>query len=290
MNKYLKGAFVANAASMGFNWIYNLPYLEKLSQTQSLVFQAVDPLKYKRAGKSYLAYPNAKIGDLSAQGHIAKQLYNALYENSELTTDAYKQIVLEMIKPGGTYEGWVESYGKKLVYNQLIEQLNIEAKPIIQTDDQLVGFVPYIVCKELNLPSEKAWVLAQAFTNIDTYNQFYLVFDQLFENLKSINMNAALKNVVSICPQEYQENINHAIDMNDTNSFIINHSGTACHIHHAIPLIFHILAHTNSYEEAVQLNVKIGGASCDRGMMIGAIYSQVSTIPEEWSNLTNLKL
>ena len=52
----------------------------------------------------------------------------------------------------------------------------------------------------------------------------------------------------------------------------------------------HILAHTNSYEEAVQLNVKIGGASCDRGMMIGAIYSQVSTIPEEWSNLTNLKL
>ena len=125
MNAFLKGAFVANAASMGFNWIYNMTYLEKLSQSQSLVFQPVDPQKYKRAGKSYLGYPNAQIGDISVQGEIAKWLYSALSSNPSLDIEAYEQLLYEMIRPGGSYHGYIESYGKKFVYNKLVEQLKI---------------------------------------------------------------------------------------------------------------------------------------------------------------------
>jgi hypothetical protein len=53
MNSMFQGALVANAAAMGFNWVYNMPYLERLAAEQSLVFQPVDPAKYKRAGKAW---------------------------------------------------------------------------------------------------------------------------------------------------------------------------------------------------------------------------------------------
>lgn len=282
MLKYLNGALVANAASMGFNWIYNIPYLEKLSQTETLVFQKIDPLKYKRAGKSYLAYPNAQIGDVSAQGEISKWLYSALLLDKDMNRESYRSLVYAQIKPGGLYEGYVESYGKKLVFNKIVDELNLSIDYQEYHDDQLIGFIPYLVCKELGLPLDLAWELAQGFTDIVDYKDFYQVFDQLFNDLDQMSMVDALKKVSKIVPKKYVEPIKHALEMKDTNKFIIEHSGTACHIHHAIPLIFHILAHTNSYEDAVKLNVKIGGASCDRAMLIGAIYAQISDIPKDW--------
>ena len=39
MDKYIKGALVANAATLGFHWIYNPEYLENLSKKQSLLFK-----------------------------------------------------------------------------------------------------------------------------------------------------------------------------------------------------------------------------------------------------------
>jgi len=289
MNQYLKGALVANAASMGFNWVYNMPYLERLSLEQSLVFQPVDPQKYKRSGKSYLAYPDARIGDVSAQGEISKWLYQALDKNPELTRSDYKDLIFNQIQPGGSYHGYVESYGKKLIINQFNESMKFIETPLKITDDQLVGFIPYLVCKELGLGVDKAWALAQAFTDISDYKVFFDVFDFVFDTLKQGTLKEALEKSMSLAPKSYQEHLKLAIEMDDTKAFIINHSGTACHIPHALPLIYHILSHSSSYEEAIKKNTQIGGASCDRGMLIGAIYAQVSAIPNAWIKLSNLE-
>ena len=288
MLKFIQGALVANAASMGFNWIYNMPYLERLSQTESLIFQKPNPDQYKRAGKSYYVYPRAEIGDVSIQGEVLKWLYKEVLLDNNLSRETYKKLIYNHIKPGGSYEGYVESYGKKLVFNSIIDELNLDLEKQTYHDDQLVSFMPYLVCKELDLPLDKAWDLAQAFTDIEYYKAFFNVFDQLIANLSHMNMTESVDHILPLVPQNFQASIELAIKMNDTKKFIINHAGIDCHIHHALPLIFHILTHTASYEEAVKLNVKLGGASCDRGLLIGAIYSQISEIPNEWKQKVNL--
>lgn len=290
MDKYLKGALVSNAASLGFNWIYNMPYLEKLANEQSLVFQPIDPAKYKRAGKAYLAYPYAQVGDHSAQGNIAKWLYEALKKTPDLTKEGYESLIFNRIQPGGSYVGYVEAYGKKLIINQFNHMLKFTEDALDINDDQLVGFIPYLVTKELGLPIDHAWTLAQAFTHINDYHQFYIMLDDLFEQLKTKPLNDALKESIDKAPLDYKDVLLKALTITDSKSFVLEHSGTACHIPHAIPLIYHILAHSTSFEEAVKLNTKLGGASCDRGMLIGAIASNVYDIPTDWINQTNLTL
>jgi hypothetical protein len=282
MEKYLKGALVSNSASLGFNWVYNMPYLEKLSSEQSLLFQKEDPNQYKRAGKSYLAYPYAEVGSVSFQGEISKWLYQSLLENKDFSKEAYLDLVFDKVQPAGSYIGYAESYARKLVMNRYLAQFKMPEHQLPQNDDQIVGFIPYLVCKELNLGNIKAFELAQAFTNIEDYLTFYQMFDSIFDLIQSTDLNQAILQSIDLAPPSYQENLKLAISMSDTKAFIINHSGTACHIPHAIPLIIHILYHSKNFEEAVYLNTKIGGASSDRGMLIGAIMSQVSDIPKSW--------
>lgn len=281
MDTLLKGALTANAASMGLNWIYNIVYLEKLKKTEPITFIKPDPAKYKRARKAYFAYPFADIGDVSMQGEIAKWLYTALKDNPELTQEDYKNLIIENIKPGGAYRGWVESYGKKLLFNQMIEEFELDTPKLTIDDDQLVGFVPYIVTKSLGLSNALANQLAKLFSLSDDYYTFYGVFDQIIEDIKTMPLKEALTKSLASVPKHFGFKLTMAVNV-ETKQDILEIVNTSCSIGYAIPLTYYILSHTNSYEEAVTLNTEFGGASCDRGLLIGAIYSQISDIPEDW--------
>ena len=45
--------------------------------------------------------------------------------------------------------------------------------------------------------------------------------------------------------------------------------GRTCYLHEAMPVIFHILAHAQSYTDAVRANIQCGGDSCGRAWIIG---------------------
>jgi len=287
MQKIIQGALTANAASLGLNWIYNIPYLDRLSKEQDLTFTEVDPKKYKRARKAYMAYPNAKVGDVSLQGELLKWLYEALKENPDLTRDEFENLLYDKIKPGGVYEGWVESYGKKIILNHLNKELEIDTEPLSINDDQLVGFIPYIACKALNLSNEKAFELANVFTEDETYKSFYNVFDQLIEDAQATTLKEALKASLTNVPKDFGFKLTMALNT-QTPKDILNIVNTSCSIGYALPLMYTIMHSTSSYEEAVRLNTQFGGASSDRGTLMGALLSTVYDINNEWIELTNL--
>jgi hypothetical protein len=60
-------------------------------------------------------------------------------------------------------------------------RLNLPLLPV--SDDHLVGFVPYLVSKELGLGNDFAWSLAQLFTDKTEYRQFFDMFDYIFDNI-----------------------------------------------------------------------------------------------------------
>lgn len=288
MDKYIKGALVANAATLGFHWIYNPEYLENLSKKQSLLFKKQSNKHYDLAKPSYYVYPNAKVGSYTTQGMMLKWLYERMKINPNISKRDYEELIYHHIKPGGSYVGYIETYGKRLILQRLANDLNItlDEKPLV--DDHLVGFIPYLICKELGLNHHKAWELATAFTSLVEYKLFYQMFDYIFEHIKSVPIKSILEEAISFAPHNYQEKLTQAIKMDDTKLFIKNYAGIACHLPESIPLIYHMLYHSNTYEEIINWNAKIGGASSDRGLLLGAFMSQISNIPDTWIKKTKL--
>lgn len=286
MKRRIESALIGNAAALGFNWIYNMPYLTDLNKTQPLVFQPVEKHHYDAAKKAFYGYPFAKVGDVSFQGDIAYWLYQSLKTNPQMTATDYLDVVYDKIQPGGSYVGYVESYGRELIYNRLTQALKKEHPLITHHDDQMVGFAPYVACQALGLDNAHAWRLAQAFTDNPLYPELYLWFDRIHEALASHTPKAAMQATQPLAPKAWAESVNLALSESDTTK-VTETINTACHIDHAVPLVMHIVAHTEHFQEAIELNTRIGGASCDRGQLIGTLYGDHAQIPTAWLEALN---
>jgi|AntRauTorcE11898_2_1112593.scaffolds.fasta_scaffold00018_45 hypothetical protein len=284
----LKGALSSNAASLGLNWIYNMPYLEKLAHKEPIMFIPIDPAKFKRAGKAVNGYPGAKVGDFSLQGNILKWLYDSLKKTPDFTPEAYKTLLIDYLKPGGPYKGWVESYGRKLIYNALISDLEVDAPSLTLNDGQLVGFVPYIAMKTLKKDPSQAWIFASVLTSNESFKKLFTFFDIIFDSLNAKSLQKAIEKAIEDAPESYKQVFQKAVNTKDIKIFIKdNDLNTACSITHAVPLIVHILYNTKSFEDAVHLNTKIGGASSDRGLLLGAVLSEAYGVPDAFIQKTN---
>lgn len=288
--KYILPALISNAATLGVHWIYDYQFLTNLSNKQSLLFMSQDKLIYDQANPSYYAYPNSQIGDLSVQGLILKWLYQALSSNSEFDQNDYADLLFEQFKPGGTYHGYVETYAKKLVIKKLSESLKFDSSEILINDDHLVGFIPYLVSKELGFSYEKAWSFTRVLTDNVDYLSYFKMFDSIFNRLTNSSLKDALKVSIKLAPISAQKSLEKAIELSDTNPFIADFASRACSIKDAIPVIIHILYHSNSFEDAIAKNASIGGASSDRGLILGPILNQVYEIPEKWIELVSKKI
>lgn len=290
MNKFILPALVANAATLGVHWIYDYEYLQELAKKQSLLFMKQVKEHFDKAQVSFFSYPDAEIGDVTVQGEILKWLYQAMKKNLDFSQEDYSKLLYSKFKPGGTYVGYVESYSKTHVLQLQAKSLRIDfpQKPLM--DDQLVGFMPYLVCKELKLDNKKAWELTKVYSQDEDYYNYFLMFDRLLELLPQVGMKEAIRSVISLAPVKFHIDLQKAIEMNDTNEFIEHFAGRACPIKQSIPLIMHILYQSNSYQEAIEFNALLGGAVSDRSTLIGAIYSQVSEVPQEWIELVSKRL
>ena len=280
MEKLLQFALTGNSSSMAFNWIYNPAYLTALSKKQSLLFQPVLKEHYEKSEKSYFAYPGATVGSVSYQGEILKWLIGALKENPDLTADGYLDLVYEMSKPGGEYYGFVESYTRTLIINRLLKVQRVDLDPLPLNDDNLVGFIPYIATKALGLPLKKAVELTHAMTDIEDYETFFYIFDEMFASLENQSFKEVITEAVEKVPSPLKKRFELALTQS-TDTFIKETVNTACHYPDAVPLIFHILYHTDTFQAALDLNARLGGASCDRGSLIGLFHSVKGTIPSD---------
>ena len=52
---------------------------------------------------------------------------------------------------------------------------------------------------------------------------------------------------------------------------VIHDLGQACFVAEAIPVVFYILSHWTDFTEAIRVNIRAGGDSCGRAMILGAV-------------------
>lgn len=290
MEHLLRNALIGNAAALGLNWIYDMPFLERLSKKQSLTFLKPDQKLYDQSKKSYFAYPLADIGDVSFQGMIAVWLYQTLKTNPQYPFDKYDDLLYKNIKEGSSYQGYIEAYGKKLIE----DRLHMEKDPTFFSrpfeDDQLVGFVPYIVCHQVGLTTTRALKFTHVFGTHPDYLLYFNMLDTFFKRAKQTSHKKVIEEIIEFMPLDKKETFLQAIKMTDTKKYIATYAGTACHIPHAVPVIFHVVYHSQSFEEGLEMNTRIGGASADRGMLIGAMLGEVFNVDDSLIKKTNKTL
>lgn len=279
MNKYIAPALLANASTLGIHWIYDHHFIEELALHEDVLFQVQTKEHYEAATSAYLSYENNSLGDVSVQGNMLRWLYLAMKENPSFSQLDYSKLLYQQFKSGGAYHGYVESYAKKHVLSILAKSLDVEIPAFTVDDDHLVGFMPYLVVKELGLDTKKAWELTQLYSQDEDYYQYFKMFDELLNLLPTHGLKEAIEKVIELGPEKYQTALHKAIEMDDSNAFIDAYSGRACAIKYSIPLVIHIMYHTNSFEEAVRYNSLLGGAISDRNMLLGAFMAQISEIP-----------
>ena len=64
--------------------------------------------------------------------------------------------------------------------------------------------------------------------------------------------------------------------------------GQTCYVSEAVPVVFYLLRHSSSFIEAIRTNIRMGGDSCGRGIILGAVLAAVhgigstAGIPLDW--------
>ncbi len=288
MNKILEASLVGNAYGFALHWIYDPQYIQDLIEKEDVFFKAPQKRHYDDAVSSFYGYPYGQAGDVTTQGLFLLWLSEALHHDPQLSVDEYKSLLLSHIMPGQDYVGYIESYAKKLIANEIA--MTFEKEPIFEMmDDHLVGFVPYIACKALSLPTSKAKELATLFSSDQDYGHLFDMFDVFLNQLNPENKKQLLTQVIDLAPQTFKTKLQHALSEEDDDLFIEHHSGIACVIPQSIPLIFRIIDRASTYEDAMVMNVKYGGAISERAMMLGLVFSHLSEVPTTWSNQLNEK-
>ena len=268
MKHFVTHALLGNAATLGIHWIYNAEYLAELAKKQSILFLKQDPKIFAAAQPSYYAYPNTNVGDVTSQGMFLFWLTQALKTNPNLTQQEYKDLILQQIKPGGDYQGYVETYGHKLIINSLNEKLGLKFPVVPMDDDHLIGFIPYMAVKQLGLSTNKAWDLAQLFTSKEEYPACYQMFDAIIDRLPTKSMKQAIEEAIVYAPKRYAIQMKKAIELTDTKAFVKDYAGTACAINQSVPIIIHLLYHSKDLNDAWLRNALISGAIAERAMLL----------------------
>lgn len=285
MNDLLKTVLLSNSSQIGYNWIYNSEFLNKRSLEENMLMTKPNNDDYHYNKPSYNSYEGKPAGTNSIQGEILKWLYNGFLKHENFDENDYKRLLLEKFMPGGSYSGYVESYGKKLVLKELNKILKIEDN-LIMDDDQLVGFIPYIICKVFNKSNEEAIKLTEVLTNNNDYLLFFKAFDEITKN-KHLNKKELLTKIIKGLNVTYQSSLLKAVNSNNSSDFINGPHDLSCSIDVALPIIFYLYNKHLKLYDALEENVKLGGASSDRALLLGLLYYP-DELPKEWDKYFNL--
>ncbi len=289
-NSLLKAALLGNASALGLNWIYDKDLLLNLSKTEKMIFRNIDHDLYKKAKKSYDVYPNHKNGQLDFMGEVLYLFHMFFDYEKEINIANWRENFYQYFRYDYEYDGYIESYGKDFLtrYKNELDNITEPQNVTDHIDKQLVGLTFILHLYECGRSIDKINDSITYAKTLTGYKNIEPLTKMLFELLRLLDKGndktEVLKEVIKLAPPIYQDSLNNAITYNDTYKFIEDCAGVACGIDQALPLIFHIIKKSASWEDGLILNATLGGNSTARGLFIGGILSRIYEIPDKYND------
>ena len=281
----LMGALVADAATLGLHWIYDPARIADVGG-DSPAFTPIDPANFEGV-PAYFAHAARSDGDLSQYGEVLALTIRHLQNNGAFDVARFQDAYAAHFGAGGSYQGYIDRPTRGT-----LENLSQDKRaPSGVDDDQhpALATLPAIIATMRNDSDFHQHIKAAVHvTNVNTAADHYtgIFADLLADVLSGTELNTALTAAASKEPL-----LQTALDTDETDSTAYGQiTGRACHLHEGMPLSFHILSRTNSYQSAVEANILAGGDNCGRALIVGSLAGAaygVSAIPLEWLLKTN---
>jgi ADP-ribosylglycohydrolase len=276
----LLGALVADAACLGLHWIYDVEIIADIVARQNgkSAFTPVDPKNFEKV-KTF-AHKDRRCGMFTQIGevlHLTIQSMNAM--GGKFDVPAYEAAFASFFGAGGGYKGFMDRPTQGA-----LENIASEVSPSGIDDNQTPALsrLPAILVGyhgQDQLPDMIK--TAMEVTNVNTEAA---VFSNVFADLATRIMNdepleIALQAAANVADDIAKADLLNALNTAEDDSVVfagINGlMGRACYLPAAGPVMFHILARSTSYRDAIERNILAGGDSAGRSIMIGAIMARI---------------
>jgi len=287
------GALVADAASLGLHWLYEPSRLAQIAAHGDIVFLEPDAANYRDC-KGYFAHGDKRAGELTGYGEYCRLMLRHLAaRDGAFDRAAYQGEFLRHFGPGGPYVGYVDRPTRLT----LLRLLGAAAQqgfphPSGADDDQLPALapLPVLVAAAVHRGLAREAMLAIADDAVRVTNDnpdaraAARVAAVLLEGvLRGRARREAIVDALGVAPAAFAADLGAALSGDSLDApAAAARFGAACHVGQGLPVMFHILAHARGYAEAIRANIRAGGDSCGRSIVLGAVFGATDGVPLEW--------
>lgn len=273
------GALVADAASLGLHWLYDQEQIARIATTGELAFRAPDAAHYEGL-QGYFAHPGKRAGELSQYGEALRVVVMSLSSSGRYEVAAHQQKFMAVFGPCGSYSGYADRPTKALIA-KLIECGDDVPAVTGMVDDQHPALTPVPALFSAGASVED---LHAAVSVVSIDETAHAAAEALYVALQGLDsgksVTVALNDAAIATPGELGNLLRDALAMESYDPLAAaNRFGMPCHVSQGLPVAWHILAHTEHFEDAVLDNIRCGGDSCGRAMAIGSIAGLIYGVP-----------
>lgn len=290
------GALIADSAALGLHWLYDPARIAQIEKTKGLVFLQPDANDYAETN-GYFAHGSKTAGDSSGYGELCLLMLHHFAQHRQFDCVAYQTEYRNHFGPGGAYIGYVDSPTRLTL--QTLLPLKPEKFPENSgaDDDQFAALatLPAVIVTHIG-PQDVLKTEIERIVRITNNNDTAVAAAQyagcvLFEVLNGKSIIQALTAALPHADEKLKPLVEEVMQSATLDSAAIaKRYGSACHVLEGLPIIVHIAQHAPDYRTAIEENIRIGGDSCGRAIMLGAIMAAYtaqqtklsSSIPFEW--------
>lgn len=290
------GALVADAAALGLHWLYDPSRIAQIEKNKRLTFLPPDDDNYKDS-KGFFAHRGKQAGDSSGYGEACLLILNHYAQHGEFKRVAYQAEYRGHFGPGGQYIGYIDSPTRQTLLKLM--PLAPEDFPAQSgaDDDQFAALatVPVVTATHTGTAAELLDKIEQV-VRLTNHNDVAVgaakyTGSVLFDVLNGKSILSALTDAIPQAGEQLAPLIEQALQTKTLDVIgMAERFGSACHVLEGVPIVAHIALHTNNYRDAIEANIRAGGDSCGRAIMLGAIAAakaealngESTSIPLEW--------
>ena len=273
------GALIADAASLGLHWLYDPERIAQIEKTRGLVFLQPDANDYANT-RGYFAHGAKMAGDASAYGELCLLMLRHLVKHHEFNRVQYQSDYCSHFGPGGAYTGYVDSPTRQTLHRLLSLKPEEFPEKSGADDDQFsaVAALPALVAihtgSQQSLASKIELVVRLTHDNDTAVAAAQYTSAVLWQVLNGDPLTHALKDALPHGGQTLAPLVEEALHAGEWDAIALGKRfGSACHVLEGVPIIAYLAQHALDYRSAIEENIRIGGDSCGRSIMLGAIVA-----------------
>ena len=286
----ITGALVADAATMGFHWLYDQSRIELIGG-DAPEFRA--PNRADFADKGYFAHGGKMPGAPSQYGAQMMVMARSLTRTGTYSSDDYAAEFRDTFGYGGTWVGYIDRPTRATLDAMTFAEA--AEHPLTQCgadDAQLpaVSKLPPLVARHLGdarLPD-----LVESAVRVTNNRDDSVAWGQAVAAMLAAAIAGARPHESVAAARgvdvKVDRQIEAALAMTDQSpQDVATAFGLHCQLEVAFPVICHSIATATDYRSAIRLNILAGGDNCGRAIPLGAVLGACFTgtdqgVPIEW--------